>query len=218
MANPGKTELSILESSRNVFYNVETQPKIASYLSELGYDTTKMAEGKPFLDAAIALYDANRMETNEARAAYASFNEQLSVLKKKYALIRKKAKVVFHKEPLLMGRLMLNGKLPAVYVNYMSTVNVFIKEVKGDAQVQDMLARLKVSLNDVEELENELKAVELARFNYLREDGESQNATEQKDKAFANLENWMSDFYRVAKIALEDEPQLLEALGLTVKR
>ena len=35
---------------------------------------------------------------------------------------------------------------------------------------------------------------------------------------FLKLAEWMSEFYAVAKIAMEDNPQLLEALGLVVKK
>jgi len=38
-----------------------------------------------------------------------------------------------------------------------------------------------------------------------------------KDAAFAKIDDWMSEFYAEAKIGLEDNPQLLEALGKTVK-
>lgn len=37
------------------------------------------------------------------------------------------------------------------------------------------------------------------------------------DPAFGKLDDWMSEFYAVAKIALEDNPQLLESLGKLVR-
>ncbi len=43
------------------------------------------------------------------------------------------------------------------------------------------------------------------------------NILEAKDAAFAQIDDWMSEFFSVARIALEDEPQLLEALGKIVK-
>ena len=52
---------------------------------------------------------------------------------------------------------------------------------------------------------------------YLKEKGESQDATKIKDEVFAKLDDWMSEFYAVAKIALEDNPQLLESLGKLVR-
>ncbi|RRD60443.1 hypothetical protein [Tannerella forsythia] len=56
-----------------------------------------------------------------------------------------------------------------------------------------------------------------ARADYLREKGESQDATKQKDAAFRAIETWLSDFFAVARIALEDNPQLLEALTKIVR-
>ena len=63
----------------------------------------------------------------------------------------------------------------------------------------------------------EINALETTRALYLREVGESQEATKKKDKALAELEDWMSDFHLVAKIAMEDQPQLLESLGVLVR-
>ncbi|WP_439182311.1 hypothetical protein [Carboxylicivirga taeanensis] len=55
------------------------------------------------------------------------------------------------------------------------------------------------------------------RTTYLLEVGESEAATKAKDEALGKLDRWMSEFYAVARIALEDQPQLLEALGKAVK-
>lgn len=59
--------------------------------------------------------------------------------------------------------------------------------------------------------------VVLARREYLREKGESKEATKVKDAAFDKMDDWMRDFYAVSKIALEDHPQLLESLGKLVR-
>jgi len=56
-----------------------------------------------------------------------------------------------------------------------------------------------------------------ARAEYLREIGESQDATKAKNAAFSTIDDWMSEFYAIAEIGLEDNPQLLEALGKTVR-
>ena len=62
-----------------------------------------------------------------------------------------------------------------------------------------------------------LTDVEQARAVYLKEKGETQVATQTKDAALAKIDDWMSEFFAVARIALEDQPQLLEVLGKTVR-
>ena len=87
----------------------------------------------------------------------------------------------------------------------------------ADSDIQTKLSRLKVTLEDLTAANALIPEVEAARATYLKEKGESQDATTIKDAAFVKIDDWMSEFYAVARIALEDNPQLLEALGLIVK-
>lgn len=48
----------------------------------------------------------------------------------------------------------------------------------------------------------------------LKEKGEAQSATEARDTAFDALQEWVRDFINIARIALEDQKQLLEVLGV----
>ena len=48
----------------------------------------------------------------------------------------------------------------------------------------------------------------------LREKGEAQHTTQQRDKAFDALQDWMGDFVGISRIALESKPQYLEMLGI----
>lgn len=59
--------------------------------------------------------------------------------------------------------------------------------------------------------------IELSRNEYLREVGESEDATKQKDAAFAEMAKWIKKFDAAARHALKENPQLLEALGIKRK-
>jgi len=57
-------------------------------------------------------------------------------------------------------------------------------------------------------------AIENALNKKLKEKGEAQAATGARDEALDALQAWMSDFVAIARIALEDQKQLLEVLGV----
>lgn len=56
-----------------------------------------------------------------------------------------------------------------------------------------------------------------ARANYDKELGESQDATDVKNAAMTQMDEWKEDFDAIANIALYDKPQLLEVLGIFVR-
>jgi hypothetical protein len=46
----------------------------------------------------------------------------------------------------------------------------------------------------------------------------AQTATVKRDEKLKKLKRWMSDFNRIAKVALKNDRQALEALGIVAKR
>ncbi|MEL6903694.1 MAG: hypothetical protein AAFP07_22395, partial [Cyanobacteria bacterium J06606_4] len=63
----------------------------------------------------------------------------------------------------------------------------------------------------------ELVAIEKANLTQEKEKGDVQAATQKRDAALDELKDWLSDFLAIAKIALEDDPQKLESLGVLVR-
>ena len=212
-----QTEAEALEQYRVSLENVEKQPEIATIMAEFGYDETLLTEGKTVLTKTRQAFDFNKKEDDETSEAYKNFTELKENLAKTYTLHRKKGKVIFRKEPTTLSKLALTGSLPTAYIKWLETVKKFYTVASSDTDVQSKLVRLKITTEELNGTIELISNLELARAEYLREKGESQDATKLKDKAFGEIDDWMSEFYAVAKIALEDNPQLLESLGKFVR-
>lgn len=206
-----------MEQYRVALDNAESQAEIAAIMADLGFDSTVIGEGKAFLAETRAAYDANKTEDDETSEAYADFSSKKEQLEDTFTLHRKKAKVVFRNDSLTADKLAISGAMPRSYMNWLEAARKFYSVASADSAIQGKLARLKISADDLAAANTMISDLEAARSEYLKEKGESQDATKAKDAAFAKLDDWMSEFYAVAKIGLEDKPQLLEALGKIVR-
>ncbi|MDD4528164.1 MAG: hypothetical protein PHF25_09095 [Candidatus Margulisbacteria bacterium] len=216
-SNLKSTEAGTLELYRVALENVQEQPEIATVMADLGYDSALITEGKQLLEQTRNIFDFNKTEDDETSVAYADFSNRKKDLETIYSLHRKKAKVVFRKDPVTLKQLALDGSLQKSYVKWIETVKKFYSVATTNTEIQGKLARLKITPEDITATNTKVTELEKARAEYLREKGESQDATKAKDAAFAKIDDWMSEFYAVAKIGLEEKPQLLEALGKIVK-
>ena len=211
MNNARRSEAAILEQYRVALENVKNQPAIATEMAELSYDIPKITEGEQLLATTRGAYDTKQQEDNETIEASATFKKEKEALSEMYKKHRKKAKAILRKQPEALKKLGLTNTTPKAYTNWIETIRTFYSTT--DQAIMEQLATLKITAEDMTTGLAQIQKVEQARAEYLKEVGESEDATKQKDAAFAKLDDWMRDFYAVANIALEDQPQLMEALG-----
>lgn len=214
---PKHSEAETLEQYRIALTNAEVQPEIAAVMAELGYDATLIGKGKNLLTETRKAYDANKIEDDETSVVYSKFVAKREQIENIYNLDRKKAKVVFRNDPVNSDKLAISGTMPRTYIKWLEIVKKFYELASADTDIQTKLARLKITADDLIATKALIVDLDNLRAEYLKEKGESQEATKTKDVAFAKIDDWMSEFYAVAKIGLEDKPQLLESLGKLVK-
>nr|WP_321355557.1 hypothetical protein [uncultured Draconibacterium sp.] len=217
VTNKTTSEASTLEQYRVALENAGAQPKIAALMAELGITAETIAQGKTLLNETRQAYNFNQTEDDETSEASENFKTVKKQLSDFYGLHRKKAKIVFRNNAVTLEQLALTGSMPKAYVNWLETIRKFYSTASESEEIQAKLLRLKITADDLASGTALVTQVDAARTIYLRETGESQDATKAKDQAMAKMDDWMSEFYAVARIALEDHPQLLESLGKLVK-
>lgn len=217
MSRPKKTEKQMLEDYRVTFENVSTQPIIAAAMEEVGYGEAEIQVGKDLWATANEQMGKTTKETDESLEAYQHFSDKLNELSSQYKSHRKKAKVAFRNDKIMQERLHIDGSMPDAWLPFFNMVKVFYSVATTDPAVATATSRLKLTAQQMADTALLIPEVERLRAVYIKEKGESQQATKDKDAALATLDNWMKEFYAVAKIALEDQPQLLESIAMFVR-
>lgn len=209
--------LEIFSNYQLIFENIGKNETLKNELAEYGYDDAEIAKGKALYDQAQQKLDTNRTETNEERTAYEAFSTKFAELKKTYTTDRKKAKIIFKDQPTSLYILGVHGTMSLRITEILNSIDVFYKELNAREDLRQPLARLKITQEHITAQLGILEEVKYAYSNYNKEKGESQQATKDKEVAFGELEKWIKEFYAIAKIALEDKPQLLEIIGKFVR-
>jgi hypothetical protein len=120
-----KSQTEILEASRIALTNIEANPVIKPLMETLGYNTVKIDEGKAFLNTAKTQYNNNNTLENLRAKVYQAFSDEKMNIETKYAKDKKKAKIVFKQDTLVLKELGIKGIISKLYVKWLETVNLY---------------------------------------------------------------------------------------------
>lgn len=214
--------MSIIETSFSEFFagatlvldNAQTHPEIADALATVGYDAETLQEGQALLETARDLYDAQIREYGEQHAATQAFIDASKQADKIYSAHRRLAKLAFKNDPQRQTDLHLNERKPQTFTPWYNQARHFYTALLSDADAQSAMSRFNVTLESIQAGANQVEQALSLKEQQEQEKGEAQQATKDRDEAIRALDEWLSDFRVVARIALADSPQLLEALNL----
>ncbi len=211
------SESEIVSTSRKALENTLADSYIAEQMAESGFDEAVIQEGMTLVTAAESALSLNEQESRETLDAKKDFDTKYEALDDRYDVHRKKAKVIFRNDPYALAKLDLAKAEPRTYESWMTTVETFYNVASEDSTIQPKLARLKIDAEAIASAKTLIGEVKAARRLWENERVEDQDATKQKKAAVKALDDWMREFYTVAKIMLEDRPELLEKLGFLVR-
>jgi hypothetical protein len=212
-----KSETQLMQSYSVLFENVKKDTVLAAELAEYGYNAAAIAQGEALYNNFVQKYDTNKTETAQETTAYALFSNAFETTAAIYKTDRKKAKIVFKNQPDVLRNLQLNKPLLERNALVIDTMRLFYDMLHNNTELLNALQRLKITTDHVNQQLANVINVQTVYAAYVQEKGESQQATQDKNKAFDEVSKWVSEFYSVAKIALEDKPQLLESISKWVR-
>jgi hypothetical protein len=97
---------------------------------------------------------------------------------------------------------------------WLKQADAFYANAPESPKVLEALAEFGITKQKLKAAAKLVEDVQTKHNIQLKEKGEAQTATQLRDEALDALQEWMGDFISVARIALEDQPQYLEMLGV----
>ena len=197
-----------------VLTNVLAHPEIAAAFTGVGYDGPVIQSGRDLLDTARGLYLAQITEYGEQYAATQELNDAWQTADNLYTRHRQFAGILFKDDPLRAKTLALNEPKKYSFTGWLDQALRFYAAALSDPEIISALGRFLITQEQLEEgqaLVQQAAALDQAQE---CEKAEAQQATRDRDAAIDVLNEWLAVFRQVARIALANEPQLLEALQL----
>ena len=192
-----------------------TDPEILKATTNFNYTAEKITEGTGLLSTAQQQNIQQGKEYGEQYSATEKLNEAIQKFHSSlYIPHLKLARKLFPNDPGIRASLCLDGSRKASYDEWSNEANLFYANALSTPKIKTRFALVNITEEVLQSGIDQLTQISQLRATQRNEFGEAQQATDMRDKALDEINEWMSLYFTVAKIALADKPQLLEKLGI----
>ena len=185
---------TLLSDAQVAIENALNNPDILNALKDYGYTTTRIQQGKALYNVAAAAQLAQTAEAGEQIAATATVNDAWETAKKSYMRFVKIARVAFKRNPGVSTQLDLGGTRKRTLSGWLAQAGQFYNNALADKAILSALKEFGMTEQKLKVGLSELKAVEAANLAQEKKKGDAQAATQKRDAALDELQDWLSDY------------------------
>jgi hypothetical protein len=199
-------ETAINNALKNATIKAAVQP--------FGYTVARLNAGKSLLNAAIAAIDEATALAGEKQFATANVKDAFKTARGAYQDLAKVARAIFQDQPAHLAALSLDKPMPRTMDAFALSAHTLFNSGEYTDLIRDALEE-----NGYDSTKLSPEGAKIAAFKDAREAqstciGNAQNAKSEQRKALKALREWSMAFRKIARVALQDKPELLEVLGI----
>jgi hypothetical protein len=191
-------------------------PDVADALAEYGCDAAYLDEGRARRTAARDALSNRDLLYGRQQELTRQAQEALRIARREYGSLVRIARAVFRDQPGLLVQLGISGATPRSLDNLLAAADTLFANA-ADPAVAAELTKHGYSPTGLAEVQAAFQALRAANEAQEIAKGATQQATQELHAAMAALDEWMSKFRSIARVALRDQPQFLEELGIRVR-
>lgn len=197
--------------------NARSDPELSEALAVFGYDEARLDAGMALYTAAAEAQQQQVREYGEQYAASDAFRAALDTAQAEYTRYVKVARIALKEDRGAYATLGLAGARKRTLAGWLAQARQFYTNAQASETVLAALGQFGVTQEKLTAGQAQVDEVESLSAAQKKETGEAQQATQARDAALEALDEWMGDFLAIARIALEDTPQLLEKMGILAR-
>ncbi len=205
-----------MQNFRTLIFNSK-DPEIATKLEEVGVDADYLTAGETLHNETEQLIEKQKQEYQESATAYDNFYLAKDEAKTKFKKTFKVVDVTSRKDQNLRDRLKLTVAVPYAIEEWISYTTNFYNALLNESDFLTKISKFKVTSERVNAEKSAIEALKPLRDAAKKEEGEAQEATRVRNAKLEELDDYCDELKVFAELALEDEPQLLEKLGIFVR-
>ncbi len=204
-------------TSAQILLENSTLPELQIYLAAYGYTPERIQGGKQLYETALAAHQKQIVEYGDQYGATEAQNQAWTKASLSYMRLIKIARIACKDDLSLWKALELTGERKETLAAWLLQAGQFYRAALSTPEIQSRLAVYGITPDSLQQAYVEYQSVVTAHTIQIKEIGEAQQATKDRDFTLDALDEWISDFRAIAKLALADKPQLLESLGIFVR-
>ena len=202
----------LFSAVQSVIFQLSDKKEYQQTMNGYGFNLKRIQEGSALLQTARQLHTTQTGHYDVARRISAQLEEDreaaLDVFKGHVAIARS----AFRKDPLALKELKVNRLSHARWAWTQQAIDFYEKA----PQYMETLQQYGATPEGFEQNKAAVEALRVLRDRRMQKKGEAEDSTQQKKEAVKELRAWYGEFRKLARIAFQQNPQILETFGMVV--
>ena len=217
MPNFKKRLDEFLDSSRLLIETSLTDEQIKQAVKDYGYDETRLQSGKQLYDEFFTLYAKQKKEYGEQIEATEEVNAAWDTADQVYTKTLKIARVAFQKVTRTDREMIVSGSRKRTLAGWLEQTKIFYTNLLEDTALLTEMTKFGYTKEKLTAEYQLVQEVDQKKMRQNIESSEAEESTKARDQKIRELDQWISDYRAVLKVALDETPQKLERLGIKVR-
>ncbi len=204
----------LLSFAQVAITNVLNDPDLHAALAAFGYDDNRLRQGNILRENLRTFYQQQKGAYGDLYTAGDELADAQQQAHETYMRYLKVARVALEGDRGAREKLALKGERKRTLAGWLEQAQQFYSNALSDPNILNKLAEYNITSAMLETGKRQVDLVGSHNAARKQRKGTARDATRMRIEAKVALDEWMSDFLKIARVALKDRPQLLEQLGI----